>query len=437
MGDVAASSPASNEPVIAPLPTPISVEPRTAPAVAPAGEAAEQARQSEEAKLAANARREEPKKGTEAKAEEKTKPLTTREALRKAAEKVNAEPASPLKVEPKAAEPGPKEAPVADKGKAADIKADTTKVVEPVKDAPVRAADGKFVSADPAKAADAAKVAEPAKVPALPSHTAEAPPARMSAKAKEEWASLPEESRAEVSRMEKEFTAGFAKYKSAAERDAGLAEFHDMAAKSQKELRNVVAEYVSMENLLRQDTVKGIELICKNAGLSPRDVAAKILGQAPDAAASAADQRVIALEKELASLKTGLGSIQAERQKQHTDATTQSVTEFAAAHPRFDELAEDIAFFLKTRHPGDLAKAYEAADRLNPAPASSKPEPVPAPAASTAAPVIAKPTLVPASSSDAGTKSIAGAPSAGSDPVRKQPSSSIKEALIKARARAG
>jgi hypothetical protein len=49
------------------------------------------------------------------------------------------------------------------------------------------------------------------------------PPARFSAAAKAEWEAAPEAVRAEVSRMEKEFLAGFAKYKVAAARDASLA----------------------------------------------------------------------------------------------------------------------------------------------------------------------------------------------------------------------
>lgn len=425
----------SSEPVIAPLPTPISVEPRVA---APA-EAAEVARQSEEAALAANSRPSEAKKPEVAK-EEVKKPLSTREALRAAREKVNAEPASPLKVEAKAEPVAAAKEPVA---KAAD-----TKAAEPVKDAPVaRGEDGKFVSTKPAAepvAAEtkvtepAAKVAEPAPAAPKPSFTAEPPPPRISAKAKEEWATLPEESRAEVLRMEREFKAGFEKHRAAAERDQSLAEFHEMAGKSNKQLRDVVSAYVSMENELRADPIKGFEAIAQNLGIPLKDIAARILNQTPEESASKADQRVISLEKEIAELKQGFTTLHSERTQAKTDTATQTVTEFAAAHPRFEELAEDIAFFLKTRHPGDLSKAYEAAERLNPAPAA--PAPTPAPVASAAPVVTLVPPVTPAASAaanDAGQKSIAGAPSAGSDPVRKQPSTSIKEAIRRATARAG
>jgi hypothetical protein len=168
-----------------------------------------------------------------------------------------------------------------------------------------------------------------------PSYTVLLPPARFSTNAKGAWDTTPETVRAEVLRMEKEFIAGFTKYKTAAERDASLTEFHLMAAKGGKNLKDVVASYVNMENLLRADTVKGLELICQNVGMSLREVAVKVLGLTTD----------------------------------EGNTTTEMVTKFAAENPRFEELADDIAFFLKTRTK-DLAEAYRLAERLNPAPAA-------------------------------------------------------------------
>jgi predicted transcriptional regulator len=89
--------------------------------------------------------------------------------------------------------------------------------------------------------------------------------------------------------MEAEFKAGFAKYKTAAERDASLAEFHEMAAKGNTTVKEALSKYVNMENVLRADTVKGLELIAKNAGMSLREVAAKVLGLTPDQAQNGAD----------------------------------------------------------------------------------------------------------------------------------------------------
>lgn len=420
---------ASSEPVIAPLPTPISVEPRTAP---PA-EVAEIARQAEEAKLPAASKKEEPIKV--AAKDEPKKPLSTREALRAAREKVEAEPASPLKTEPKVAEPAPA-------------------AKEPAKTEPVRGEDGKFVSTKPAtelaaKAAepasakvDGAKTAEPAPKaaePAKPSFTAEPPPARFSAAAKERWAEAPDEVRAEVTRAVTELTKGFEKHREAATRDADLNEFHEMATKGGTTVKEALSKYVGMEQALRNPATRdqGIEAIFANVGISSREWAAKLLGQTPDAAASQQDATIRELRDHIARLEKTVGTVTETFQKQQTDSTTEAVAKFAAENPRFEELSEDIAFFLKTRTK-DLAEAYKLAERLNPAPVKApEPEPTPAPApASSAAPVV---TLVPPTppASTAGQKSIAGAPTAGSDPVRKQPSSSIREALRRAQQRAG
>jgi hypothetical protein len=166
---------------------------------------------------------------------------------------------------------------------------------------------------------------------AKPRHTVSPPPARFSPAAKAAWDEAPETVRAEVSRMEKEFKAGFAKYKTAAERDASLAEFHAIAAKGGTTVKEALSRYVSMENQLRADTIKGLEIICQNVGMSLREVAAKVLGLTPDQGRSA------------------------------VDSTHESVTKFAAAHPRFEELSEDIALFLMSGRTKDLAEAYTLA----------------------------------------------------------------------------
>jgi hypothetical protein len=431
----------SNEPVIASTPVPISVEPRTAP---PA-EAAEVARQAEEAKLPRDAAKKEPEAADAAK-EDKAKPRPSiREALAAAREKLDADPATPAKA-----------ISVAAKEPAAAKEAPAAKAAEPVAkpDAQPRADDGKFTAkvAEPASKADAqatvadasvakeapaAKAADAVDKPAtLPSHTASAPPARFSPAAKEKWAEAPEEVRAETERAVKELTAGFEKHRAAAERDSSLNEYHDLAAKGGTDVKTALSKYVGMENLLRQDVVKGFAEICKNAGLNLHDVAAKILNQAPDEARSQSDATIRDLTARLERAEAAVGTIHQERQQAVTETTTASVAKFAAENPRFEELSDDIAFFLKTRTK-DLAEAYKLAERLNPA--SVIPAPAPAPAAvASSAPAAALKLVPPAlsSSSDAGSKSIAGTPTAGSDPVRKQPSNSIREAIRKATAAA-
>src|SRR5258708_35594004 len=91
-----------------------------------------------------------------------------------------------------------------------------------------------------------------------PSHALSLPPARFSTDAKAAWDTAPETVRAEVSRLEREFTAGFAKYKIAAERDASLAEFHDMAAKGGTTAKEAPSKYFTMEYQLRAAPIKSV-----------------------------------------------------------------------------------------------------------------------------------------------------------------------------------
>lgn len=310
--------------------------------------------------------------------------------------------------------------------KAPEPKADAK--AEPVKEAQARGEGGKFAAKEPAKqpdatpavAKDAAKPAEPAKA----SFTASDAPTRFSEDAKKEWATAPESVRRETERAIKELTDGFQKYKQSAERDGTLNEFHEMAKASGKELHGVVREYVNMENALRKDPVGGLDLICQRLGLSLRDVAAHVMGQKPEQVTSQQDATIRELKQELAAIKQQVGGVTQTIEQQREQASLTEINKFAADNPRFEELADDIAFFLKSGRAKDLPEAYQMAERLNPAPAGQAKET--APAASSAAP---EPPVHP----DKGQKSINGAPSAGSTPAaKKRTSKSLDEALDRA-----
>jgi hypothetical protein len=171
-----------------------------------------------------------------------------------------------------------------------------------------------------------------------PSSTAEPPPKRFSAAAVEDWASTPEAVRAEVLRLERELTAGLKKHQGAAARDADLAHFYDRAAKGGTTLKEALSRYVDMEDMLRVDPDKGLQIICQNVGASLHEVAARVLRQTPEQAQSVAD------------------------------AMHDSVTSFAAMpeHSRFEELSEDITFLLESGRAKSLADAYMLAERLKP-----------------------------------------------------------------------
>lgn len=327
--------------------------------------------------------------------------------------------------------------------KSAEKQAQTAKAPEPKADAktdakpepktaPERGEGGKFVAKQP-EAAPAAEKGQPsaakATEPAKASFTASDAPQRFSEDAKKEWATAPESVRRETERAIKELTDGFQKYKQSAERDQTLNEFHEMAKASGKELSGVVREYVNMENKLRQDPIGGLDMLCQRMGLSLRDVAAHVMGQKPEEQASQQDATIRELRQELAGLKQQLGGVTQTIEQQREQATLTEINKFAAEHPRFEELADDIAFFMKSGRAKDLPEAYDLAERLNPAPAGQAKET--APAGSSPAP---EPPVHP----DKGQKSINGAPSAGSSPAaKKRTSKSLDEALDRAFGQAG
>lgn len=330
------------------------------------------------------------------------KPLTTREALQKAAAKVEKDSKAAEKADTKEVKT---EAKPADK---ASDKPGEVKTEKP------RADNGQFASKE-------------AKTEAKPSYTAGEPPARFTADVKASWATLPENVRGEVSRMERELTQGYEKHKAGAERDATLNEFHDMAKQSGKQLSDVVRAYVGMENLLRTDPNKAFEQLLQRVGSSPRQYAEHILGQTPDQNANQQDATIRELKQTIGQLQQQVGQVSQTFHQQRESAVLQDVTKFAQDNPRFEELSGDIAFFMKSGRAKDLSEAYTLAERLNPAaPAASDVKP----AASSAAQDLSIQT-------EKGQKSIKGAPDAGSDPVSRKPSTSIKESIRRAMAQSG
>jgi hypothetical protein len=333
---------------------------------------------------------------------EPEKPLSTREALAKAAEKVNA-----------ADKPDDKTAPVKSEG-------------------PARTETGKFAPKDgePAKAVEAAKPVEaPKAVDTAPQPASDAP-ARFSADAKAAWTTAPEPVKAEVTRAIKEMEAGIEKHRASAEAFEPVRKYADMAREGGTTLDKALEAYVGMENMLRADPIKGLNAVCENMGLSLRDVAAHIMGQAPDQQASQSASEVRELKAELAAVKQQLGGVTQTFASQREAQTVEQITAFASQpeHSRFEELADDITFFLTSGRTKDLAEAYRLAERLNPAPASApanEPAAIPAPAPDLSA------------QTRKGSLSITGAPSPGSDPANRQPSPSIRDAIRRAAAQAG
>jgi len=180
--------------------------------------------------------------------------------------------------------------------------ADVEETVEAATDEPVETAQetaervrderGRFAPKE-AKADEPAKVeakAEPEAIerPADPKleapvqQTAQvsAPPPGFSVKTKAEWDKLPEYVRADIVKREQEVSDGFKQYSGMKE----IMPYVEMAQRGGTTLKAALDNYTGLENLLRQDVVKGVSQIAANMGTHPVELAQRIFqayGQQP------------------------------------------------------------------------------------------------------------------------------------------------------------
>lgn len=304
---------------------------------------------------------------------------------------------------------------------------------EPQKAENVRQPDGRFAPREGTQQAPEAQQQAPqapTQQPAQSSPHRDAP-SRFDDAAKTEWANAPESVKGAIHRTIRELEQGHQKYKADAEEFESVRQFAEMAKRGGGSLRTALETYAGLEHMIDQNPIGALEKIAQMKGFSLRQVAERVLGKEPDQEAGARDQEMIGLKQTIARLEQQVGGVAQTFQQQAQEKTLASVQEFASKKPRFDELADDIGFFLTSGRATDLSEAYQLAERLNPAPSSSRPlipADIPAPAQ----------TRTESQPNPAGQKSISGSPSVGSDPTRAMPpSSNNREALRKAFARQG
>lgn len=340
---------------------------------------------------------------------EEKKPVSTREALEKATAKVKADAA-----DAKSKEPAAEKKPIDAKAEKAPVSAEPRpkEPAKPVQSQPVQ---------DEQKSASRTTA-----------------PERFSPDAKAAWEAAPEPIKAEVHRAIRELEQGHGKYKADAEAYSQVREVDTLAKQHGTSIKNVMDQYVGLERGLTsqdgQTKAQTITHVLQYAGLTPHQYASWVLGQPQEQRQSQNDATVMSLQQELAGLKQQLGGVTTTIQDQRQNAILQDLAEFAKAHPRFDELGDTIAKLIDTGMAADVNEAYEMANRLNPGAAPSAAQ--------------ARSELGLGQTSDntddlkaqtlKGSKSVNGAPSAGSNPASKgKPSSSIRESLKRAAAAAG
>lgn len=303
---------------------------------------------------------------------------------------------------------------------AAREKAEKAQAMEPAPDAQPRDEQGKFAP----KAQDAAQKpadGQVAQEQAKPEAQASQAPSRFAPAAKEAWANTPDPVKVEVERAFFEMEKGIKDYQA---RFEPLKQFDDMAKAAGKELPKVVAEYVNMENALRQNPVAGVQILCQRMGIDPQHLGDALMnggqGQEAQPVPQQSPDALMRLEQRIAEMQQTFAQQQ----------TMAQIDAFAKDHPRFEELSPMMAEMLQTGFARDLSDAYDKASRLQP--------PAPSPQQQTIAVPTAQPATVQAQTPPKiVAKQITGSPQAGSNPTTRKPAGSISEALRNAASQVG
>jgi hypothetical protein len=345
--------------------------------------------------------------------EEKTKappkPISSREAIEKAAaeiglkdEKGLEDDTKPAKAEPKP-EPKAKEEPETAEAKAARE----------------RGEDGKFKPKEPAEKSDVVDEAAQAESETQPKPSEgkgnREPPARFLPREREEWIKAPNVVRDAVLRVTKEYEGEIAQAKEAQENWKQLEAFDREAKAHGTTVPQYIQNVRAIETLLRTNPVEGIARVLQTAGITPQQYAAHIMGQPQDQKSQQEQQAQLQLRQTIQQQAQALQAMQKELEAIRLEKVADKFIEpFVKDHPRYHELEADIAFFLNSgKIPSSLSEherletAYDMAARINPSPQSFDPAPT------FTAPEAKRVT------NPAGEKSIKGAPGSGNETGRK------------------
>lgn len=364
------------------------------------------------------------------------KPLSTREAIAKAFDE--AESASKGEAEPK---PEPvKDGEVKDKTVA---KEDTKPDDKPQR---ARADDGRFAKAEqiedakpqqveqkgaPDEAATGQDGSERGRQSEGRQHYE--PPARFLPKEKEAYGNVPNVVKAAIDRMTREHETEVQQYRQSHEEWSKLDKFQQMAKQHNTNVYDALERYTRLDGLLQSDPITAMREILATRGITPQQYAEHVLNNpdlhtaprrvAPDPVVHQVTSEVVQLRQEIAAMK-------------QEQAAMTFIEPFRASHPRFDELQNDIAFFLQSgKIPASLnpterlEAAYDMAERINP-------RSMPAPEAIVSDTAAAIPDRS-VDDAAAGRKSIRGAPTSGQTGEPKWVPKSNREALERAFAQAG
>ena len=206
------------------------------------------------------------------------------------------------------------------------------------------------------------------------------PPVRMSELAKRDWHATPETVKGDIHRIQKEFATAYNYYKSDYEAFKPIKHYHELAQSHGTTLDKALENYIGIERKLYADPIAGLDVIVNNLAkngmrnadgnpLTLRDVAYHVLSQTPEQlrvtqqgnAQEAAARQIGALHQEVQGLRNELQQMHNVQQFSYSRS---AVDQFAASHPRFDELGPVVERELTLGF--DLETAYRRAELLHP-----------------------------------------------------------------------
>lgn len=316
----------------------------------------------------------------------------------------------------------------------AKAKAAVADQAQPEKGGQERDETGRFKAKDQPVEAAPTEQAKPEGAPAQqPDQRRQEAPARFDEAAKRDWDRAPETVRGAVARAIRELETGLAEHQKFRE---PLREYEEIARQNQTTIPDALNRYVSFDKLLNQDLVRGLEAVIRDKSggqIGIREVAAHVMGQTPDQARQGRDQTIARLEAEVGDLRKQVGGVSQTMTAQTTEQIRAAVAAFATGKDDFEALSDGITkhinagMTLEAAYEQARADAETLASALGFSRAPSQPP----------AQTRTNPALDAVAQTDAGQKSIKGAPGDGPERPSRQRSSSIREAVQRAVQAAG
>lgn len=223
---------------------------------------------------------------------------------------------------------------------------------KPVKAEQPRAEGGKFAKAETQVDAKADKGAaeQPASERAAPvdreseTRRHQEPPARFLPEAREKWANVPSNIKAEFHRVTQEMEAETTKYRQSHEAYEAVRQFDEQAKASGTDLKTALQSYTNIENLLRSNPARGVAEVLRNIGLTPEQYAQHVM-QNPHAHQFQQQPQQQAPQQqsnpEIEALRNEIHSMKAQ-------AIIPVIDRFIDEHPDYHALENQIEAILKS-----------------------------------------------------------------------------------------